>query len=571
VGAALLFVLFWALSFSVLCAQTSTFDDDNEGWAAEGDPVSNIAEWMPSGGMPGGHIRVTDASVGGTWFFVAPAKFLGNKCDAYNTVFSYDQYTNDTSNQQQYPSRPDIEIFGNTATLVFNNPINPGTNWTSYAVLLRETAGWRLNSLNGPIPTEAQFRAVLADITKIRIRGEYRPQEDLGGLDNVYLENNFEFDLDGDDSSGATAGAFRSDTLCEPYGPLADLDIVLNALLRVDSIVVRVITPQVGETLQAGQLPVGIGLSGASTPARLVLTNVGNVGAPVFAQAILALQYADLSDAPRRGERLIAIAVYSSCGEMGLRYAYLPIYPAADAGPDGDTTLCANATPLDLRALLKGQADPGGFWLPRPLGTANVFDPRRDLPGDYTYIIPPLGGCPGDTAVFAIAVEALPTLRPDTTLCFGDTLLLYTPDALLDWAWAGYGKRQVIPATADGAYLLSGRTANCLFLDSVAVDFFTCTPCAWYAPNAFAPDGGSPENQRWQVFVPCAWLRFHLQVFDRWGNLVFEAWDAESPWDGLSGGRPQPPGVYLWQFDLQGELFGQPRRYRAAGDVTLLR
>ncbi len=60
-------------------AQKSTFDFDNEGWRCDGDPESTSAYWFSSGGAPGGHIRMTDASTGGTWYFIAPAKFRGPK------------------------------------------------------------------------------------------------------------------------------------------------------------------------------------------------------------------------------------------------------------------------------------------------------------------------------------------------------------------------------------------------------------------------------------------------------------------------------------------------------------
>ncbi|HAD11043.1 MAG TPA: hypothetical protein DCF33_01260, partial [Saprospirales bacterium] len=151
-------------------AQISTFDTGNEDWRCDGDPVSNIATWNFSGGNPGGHIQMTDGSTGGTWYFVAPAKFRGPKCDAYGKFLRYDQFANNVSNANTFA---DIELKGGGITLVFDQPILPAPTWTHYDLFLREDAGWRVNTTNGLVPTQAQFKQVLSNITSLRIRGEF--------------------------------------------------------------------------------------------------------------------------------------------------------------------------------------------------------------------------------------------------------------------------------------------------------------------------------------------------------------------------------------------------------------
>ncbi|MBL7827583.1 MAG: hypothetical protein JNJ57_13195, partial [Saprospiraceae bacterium] len=245
----LCFFLFVCLP-QLAVAQNCTFDFSNEGWTADGDALNGACVWQSTGGTPGGYIRTTDASTGGTWYFVAPDKFEGIKCDAYGRFLRYDQYVSNNSNPN---NNPDVVIKGGAnLTLVFNNPVLPGTSWTHYDILLREDAGWRLNNLNGATPTEAQFRDVLTNITSLRIRGEYYSQaDDYGGLDNVNLESDFhfEFDLDGDDNSGAINGDFQAPPTCIGEGPIIDLDAVLDTEARIDSISVQISSGTVLEEL----------------------------------------------------------------------------------------------------------------------------------------------------------------------------------------------------------------------------------------------------------------------------------------------------------------------------------
>lgn len=563
-GAFLLLCLSTALQ-----AQQSNFDTNNENWRASGDPLSPTPAWEATGGNPGGFIRVTDAATGGTWYFEAPNAFKGNKCDAYERYFRWDQFTSDTTNQQAFGGNPDLIIEGGGITLAFDNAQNPGLTWTHYDVLLREDAGWRLNNNNGPVPTQAQFRSALANITALRIRGEYRAQADFGGLDNVVLESTYRFDLDGDNSSGATDDGFAADTLCDPFSPVVDPDAVFIFEKNVDSVVLRLLLAQnpATESLSAGPLPANIGIL-QNAPGWITLINTGGATPVDFLAALQTVRYADISPNPKPGERLVAIRAYTECGDMGVRYAYLPVFPPANAGLPADTLLCAGGPALNLFQLLGGSPDPGGYWHPTLPG--GLFDPSATPPGVFTYILAGAGTCPGDSARVTVAVEQPFALRPDTTICLGDTLLLTVPTGLADWQWSNGSRDAALEVTAPGSYRLSGQTANCTFEDSVAVNVITCETCPVYAPNVFSPNADG-WNDYWQLFLPCPWQAFRLELFDRWGNLVFAASDPEQPWDGSRQGKPLDPGVYIWYAEWTGELFGAQTLNRQSGSVTLLR
>jgi len=563
-------VFFSLLLATSLQAQQSTFDTDNENWGASGDPLSTVAVWQATGGAPGGHIRVTDAATGGTWYFEAPAKFRGNKCDAYDRYLRWDQYTSDTTNSQQYGGRPDVVIEGAGLTLIFDNAQNPQLVWTHYDILLREDAGWRLNDLTGPVPTEAEFRAALANVTAFRIRGEYRSQADYGGLDNVVIESNFRFDLDNDNSSLVFDDGFATDTLCDPYSPVVDTDAVLTFDKPLDSVVLRLLLAKDApdESLGIiGVLPPTLSVS-QPEPGWLVLKNNGSATLADFLNGLKAVRYNNSAANPTRGERFVAIRLHGECGDMGVRYAYLRVFPAGNAGFASDTTLCAGGPAINLFSVLDGMPDANGFW--RPALPGGIFAPGVSQPGPYAYIVPGAGNCPGDTTEFFVSVEQPFSLQNDTTLCYDSTLLLAVPSGLAEWQWSDGSRGSFLAVQKSGTFSLTGKTGACTFSDSVQVDFFTCQACLFYAPNAFSPNDDG-WNDTWQIFLPCTWQHFQVQVFDRWGNLVFAGNDPEQAWNGKWRGQPLSPGVYLWHLEWSGELLGTPKTYRQSGDVTLVR
>lgn len=161
---------------------SSTFDTDDEGWTVTGDAQggSIVPDYHSTGGNPGGFISADDDVQGGTWYWKAPAKFRGNHLSAYGDTLSYDLRQTSTSNAF---SNVEIHLRGGGISLTYETS-HPGTTWTSYSIDLTELAGW----LNGAAaPSQAEMQQVLADITDLQIRGEFRSGADTGSLDNVVM------------------------------------------------------------------------------------------------------------------------------------------------------------------------------------------------------------------------------------------------------------------------------------------------------------------------------------------------------------------------------------------------
>jgi gliding motility-associated-like protein len=88
----------------------------------------------------------------------------------------------------------------------------------------------------------------------------------------------------------------------------------------------------------------------------------------------------------------------------------------------------------------------------------------------------------------------------------------------------------------------------------------------FYAPNMFSPNGDG-VNDNFEIFVKGA-KKFHLRIFNRWGEKVFEAEDAAQVWDGTRNGKLLSEGVYIFEVFL---IYKDNTSLKHKGSVTLVR
>ena len=105
---------------------TSDFNDGAEGWRtvfANGQPNPPVPRYHAEGGNPGGHLSATDNERGPQWYWLAPAKFLGDVSRAYRYELNFDLKQSDPSQQTD---APDIILVGGGLKLTLNTGYNPG-------------------------------------------------------------------------------------------------------------------------------------------------------------------------------------------------------------------------------------------------------------------------------------------------------------------------------------------------------------------------------------------------------------------------------------------------------------
>lgn len=96
-------------------------------------------------------------------------------------------------------------------------------------------------------------------------------------------------------------------------------------------------------------------------------------------------------------------------------------------------------------------------------------------------------------------------------------------------------------------------------------------------PNAFTPNSSGPGDGSYDanaydndVFFPVyeGVEAYRLEIFNRWGELLFVSQDVRKGWDGWYRGQPAKQDVYVWKCFAR---FSDGRETILKGDVTLLR
>lgn len=91
----------------------------------------------------------------------------------------------------------------------------------------------------------------------------------------------------------------------------------------------------------------------------------------------------------------------------------------------------------------------------------------------------------------------------------------------------------------------------------------------FFIPNAFTPDGDGKNDAFFNINFEMNVASFELQVFNRWGQMVFKSNDPAKGWRGeYSDGKPAAQGVYVYQY-LITDHNNIEHEYR--GQVTLMR
>jgi gliding motility-associated-like protein len=83
-------------------------------------------------------------------------------------------------------------------------------------------------------------------------------------------------------------------------------------------------------------------------------------------------------------------------------------------------------------------------------------------------------------------------------------------------------------------------------------------------PNAFSPNGDG-INDTWIISNLSAYPGATVDVFNRYGQLVFHSENYNKAWDGTYNGNPLPMGTYYYIIDLKNN------EKKMAGSVTIFK
>jgi gliding motility-associated-like protein len=162
-------------------------------------------------------------------------------------------------------------------------------------------------------------------------------------------------------------------------------------------------------------------------------------------------------------------------------------------------------------------------------------------------------------------------LESEAILCQDEILLLGEKNIGTFYIWNTGETSQTIAISEPGVYAVtvSNACGNSV-AESTIYDDGAISSCTYVVPNAFSPDGDG-HNDVFRALTECCLTKYSLQVFSRWGNLVFQSDDVSNGWNGTYKGAPLPTDVYIWKASWRVTLDGREKTFSKAGDVLLLR
>lgn len=169
-------------------------------------------------------------------------------------------------------------------------------------------------------------------------------------------------------------------------------------------------------------------------------------------------------------------------------------------------------------------------------------------------------------------------LGPDTSLCTGNTLALNATVSgnfgNLSYRWQDNSNNVEYNVNTSGTYIVSAYDDDCSITDTIVINYSACdgNNCLIYVENTFTPNNDG-LNDYFSPTISCqenvSIETYNLNIYNRWGNILFNSNDMNNGWDGSYKNNYCPIGTYVYTIDYQTKDGDEPIHKR--GRLTLLR
>ncbi|MDA0686312.1 MAG: PKD domain-containing protein [Bacteroidetes bacterium] len=129
-------------------------------------------------------------------------------------------------------------------------------------------------------------------------------------------------------------------------------------------------------------------------------------------------------------------------------------------------------------------------------------------------------------------------------------------DSLWDWSFGdGYFDQTENPVHAyniNGTYrvnLIANNVHGCA--DTTFKDIRVKSIPLYWIPTAFSPGNTDPLNEGFGLFTPISISAFHMQIYNRWGELIYDTTDPAAHWDGTVKGEYVMGGNYVYNMSFR--------------------
>lgn len=314
------------------------------------------------------------------------------------------------------------------------------------------------------------------------------------------------------------------------------------------------------------------------TAGAVTVNMTGGVGPFTYSVDGSPFQTSNIFTGLTRGNKVVTVRE-ATCGTTFQKTVAIPFTDNLTLTKMADTTVCVGAA-FNLRSSVNGTGATFA-WTPTTglaTPTAAITSATANANTAYT-VTATLNGCTRNATV-NVTTRPNPVVNagPDVTILVGEETKLnasYTmTGALSSLSWTPAASltdpNTLTPTAKPGVttnYVLSVTEAvtNCVGTDDVRV---TVIPYCVKVMNAFSPNGDG-INDRWMLTTSDACTRnITVNVYNRYGQMVYSSRNYSNNWDGTSNGKPLPDGTYYY---LANYVLINGSRLDLKGDVTILR
>jgi len=213
----------------------------------------------------------------------------------------------------------------------------------------------------------------------------------------------------------------------------------------------------------------------------------------------------------------------------------------------------------------------------------NTFQTGADFAGveagDYLVVVQDANGCISENTIDVPTLESLTLIAEEFTLPCNELQIDISVNILsglvgqIDYLWDNGDTTAVRSVTAAGVYALEvSNDCETVSQNVEVVPEVKGKLGIFYIPNVFSPNSDG-INDLFQVFTGegVQVEQFQLNVFDRWGNMLYSSEDYTAGWDGDYRSKAMNPGVYVWHLKAVVFRCGQLVGFEDKGDVTIVR
>jgi gliding motility-associated-like protein len=166
--------------------------------------------------------------------------------------------------------------------------------------------------------------------------------------------------------------------------------------------------------------------------------------------------------------------------------------------------------------------------------------------------------CPADSKSFVLVLRPAPTVNAGE-----DKLIVENQSVLITPAMSGQGLKvlwtpamyldndsslfpRCTPSTDMNYRIVVTDNYGCTAQDDIFVKVLKLPEI----PNVFTPNNDG-INDTWQIKSLAGYADCDVEIFNRYGQLVYRSTGYNKPWDGTVNGKPVPAATYYYIINLK--------------------